>query len=547
MLKRTSIKRIIVFLLIVALVLARQEVGVMSSCGTTLSDEQINYELQHVVPQSPTLQKLAYKTTLAVRIFIVSNSDGQNAITEENVHSSIQRLNRDFEAIKLGFEICSITYLNSDKLYSYDIVEEPLLARYIQPNVINLFFVHDIVLAEPGNACGYTYYPVHKKDFIVLKGECCINNSTISHEMGHFFGLYHTHEKGFGQELANESNCFNAGDLLCDTPADPGAHGILIDEDCNFVSKIFDPNQQIYKPDMQNYMSYGRSECRKRYTKDQYNKMLEMYCNFKIHLQQLDVKFKMSDSLVFPNEAVTLSASGGTKYKWSNGDSARSTVIYPKSDTIITLELNRPGNCNITRKFPIKVIPDSYLSGSDEVCYGQSVEVHVNSSRKGVTYQLRQNGKKIGAVVEGNGETITLISNKLYQNTEFSVIACNSFQECDFVLSDKHYVEVATIPKNIGNVYTVKANLPTDSSTYLVVKNSNKHCFYKMTLGKESTGIRTKGTGKTLYFAIPKSNESILIGLEVSTSCMKKRLDKTFLISPPISNEGVFSDSTEVK
>lgn len=541
MLKKNFIKRLFIVLLVVVLVLVRQEAGFMSICGTTLTPEQINYELQHVIPQSATLQTLDYKTTLAVRVFIVSNGDGKLAINEDQIQTAISQLNKDFSPIKLGFEICNITYLNSDKLYSYDIAEEPLLSHYLQPNIINLFFVHDIVLSEPGNACGYTYYPIHKKDFIVLKGECCINNSTLSHEMGHYLGLYHTHEKGFGEELVDESNCYKTGDLLCDTPADPGLNGNLIDEDCNWKGILFDSKKQLYKPDLQNYMSYGRNECRKKFTKDQYNKMLEMYCNFKVHLQQLDVKFKMSDSLVFPNEAVTLSASGGSSYEWSNGDSTRTTVVFPTADTVITLKLSRPGNCNITRKFPIRVIPDSYLSGSDEVCIGEKVEVNVNSSRKGVSYQLRENGKKVGEPLEGNGGTITFTSSQLYKKTIFSVVACNSLQDCDFVLSDKHSVRVATIPTNIGNVYTVKANLPTDSSHYLVVKKSNKHSYYQLVVGKQTIGSRTKGTGKTLYFAIPKFAENTLVSLELSTSCAKKLLDKTFLIQE--NNKEVFEDS----
>ena len=547
-LKKNFIKRFFVFLLVVVLVLVRQEAGFRSICGTTLSKEQINYELQHVVSQSPTLQKLDYKTTLDVRVFIVQNSEGKTAITEEQVMKALAQLNIDFSPIRLGFEICQITYINNDKLFAYDIVEEKLLTPYLNENSINIFFVHDISLNEPGNACGYTYYPVHKKDFIVLKGECCINNSTMSHEMGHFFGLYHTHERSFGQELVDESNCFKSGDLLCDTPADPGMHGIMIDENCNWTGQIFDYNKQLYKPDLQNYMSYGRSDCRKKYTKDQYNKMVGMYCNFKTHLRQLDVKFKMSDSLVFPNEAVTLSASGGTEYRWSNGDSSRTTVIYPLSDTIVSLTLSRPSNCNIVKNFPIKVIPDSYLSGKDEVCYGNTVDVHVNASHKGVTYQLRQNGVKVGKVIEGNGETITLKSHKLYKKTEFSVVACNSFQECDFVLSDKHTVKVASIPDNIGNVYTIKSNTVSDSSNYLVVKNSNKNCYYKMMINNEGFGKRFKGNGKTLYFNIPPIIQSTVVGLEISTSCLQKVIDKTFLLYPIVEpSTDVFLDSVEVK
>jgi hypothetical protein len=40
--------------------------------------------------------------------------------------------------------------------------------------------------------------------------------------MGHFLGLLHTHEDSFGKENVDGTNCRTAGDLLCDTKADPG-------------------------------------------------------------------------------------------------------------------------------------------------------------------------------------------------------------------------------------------------------------------------------------------------------------------------------------
>lgn len=43
---------------------------------------------------------------------------------------------------------------------------------------------------------------------------------TVVHELGHFFGLAHTHECEHGRETA--ATCATSGDFLCDTPADRG-------------------------------------------------------------------------------------------------------------------------------------------------------------------------------------------------------------------------------------------------------------------------------------------------------------------------------------
>ena len=51
------------------------------------------------------------------------------------------------------------------------------------------------------------------------------------HEMGHFFGLLHTH--GYSNtvktdEFVDGSNCNEAGDYFCDTPADPRLSPVFI-------------------------------------------------------------------------------------------------------------------------------------------------------------------------------------------------------------------------------------------------------------------------------------------------------------------------------
>ena len=43
---------------------------------------------------------------------------------------------------------------------------------------------------------------------------------TLAHEWGHILGLRHTHEQDFGAEW--DGDCDVTGDLLCDTPPDPG-------------------------------------------------------------------------------------------------------------------------------------------------------------------------------------------------------------------------------------------------------------------------------------------------------------------------------------
>ena len=73
-------------------------------------------------------------------------------------------------------------------------------------------------------------------------------------------GLYHTHQTSrFGYELVSGSNCDTAGDLICDTPADPGLSSSNVDTTCKYKGTSRDPDGNTYNPDTRNVMSYSRA------------------------------------------------------------------------------------------------------------------------------------------------------------------------------------------------------------------------------------------------------------------------------------------------
>ena len=85
----------------------------------------------------------------------------------------------------------------------------------------------------------------------------------ISHELGHVLGLAHTHgtsNTGGTDELVDGSNCANAGDRICDTPADPNLLGQMGDG-CRYIGTVLDANGMSYAPLTHNIMSYTNSEC----------------------------------------------------------------------------------------------------------------------------------------------------------------------------------------------------------------------------------------------------------------------------------------------
>jgi len=63
--------------------------------------------------------------------------------------------------------------------------------------------------------------------FCYFEGPLCVNAgaypSLVIHELGHFFGLAHTHECAYG--LETPETCDETGDFICDTPPDRGPAG----------------------------------------------------------------------------------------------------------------------------------------------------------------------------------------------------------------------------------------------------------------------------------------------------------------------------------
>jgi hypothetical protein len=139
-------------------------------------------------------------------------------------------------------------------------------------------------ISFPAGAAGYaplaTSLPPNPKDIIVIKKNTVnLMKKTICHELGHFFGLYHTFETKFGAELVNGSNCKTTGDLICDTEADIQTPNIT---NCQYAGADKDAKGNFYFPPIGNIMSFHDCFC--KFTTEQYNKMAYVFLNYRKYL-----------------------------------------------------------------------------------------------------------------------------------------------------------------------------------------------------------------------------------------------------------------------
>ncbi len=223
-----------------------------------------------------------YGKTFTVVAWVLTDTLNEPNLTEGDVLTAIETVNNDFSDICVDFKLCEFNELRNHR---QDTIvkgthDEEISALHRKKNVINLYFSSEIINDDPDAApCGYaplggTNIPLdtNKRDAIFLK-KSCFTGAVLAHEFGHYFGLYHTFETAtFGVESPAGDDCATAGDLICDTQADPNGSN---DNECHLNSNLVDPVTGLYyEPPVCNIMSYYTPLCEQFFTTGQLNRML---------------------------------------------------------------------------------------------------------------------------------------------------------------------------------------------------------------------------------------------------------------------------------
>ncbi len=229
-----------------------------------------------------------------VQLWIHRQSDGSGGINDQQALDALDELNANFAAAKMKFVPCEgngISYIENTNLYDisvpsfwYDNVIEQF---YQKDDVINIYFAHEV-----SNTCGKGSFPWETEYtgvFMNTSSSTCMPIGTnLTHEMGHYFGLLHTHEAFYGLERADGSNCLTAGDRICDTPADPGLHlgnwSNYDTDNCVYTGSLTDAVGDAYAPDEKNFMSYATYNCTSEFTSEQINLMHYYFDNDRSNL-----------------------------------------------------------------------------------------------------------------------------------------------------------------------------------------------------------------------------------------------------------------------
>ncbi|MGB0176241.1 MAG: choice-of-anchor J domain-containing protein, partial [Owenweeksia sp.] len=243
-------------------------------CGTEVPDgfyEKMQERIKDL-REKPLKLKAAAVSTLPVQFIIGRNDDGTSpALSSTQKQNVMNELNGAYADMDMAFyEAASELYIdNTTWNTQWDKADDNLLPSYEVANVINIF-VFKSIKSGSSSICGYAKFPNGgvNDNRVVIQTSCSQNGSTTAHELGHYFSIFHTHQGG--NELVNGSNCTYAGDLFCDTPADPNISG-LVNSSCVYTGTATDANGDPYAPNPNNIMSYSLKSCRTYWSPEQQN------------------------------------------------------------------------------------------------------------------------------------------------------------------------------------------------------------------------------------------------------------------------------------
>ncbi len=229
-------------------------------------------------------KKIYYKIPLKFWVYCHKNDKkrSENEKIIKKIVSDINFHNLENET-GLIFFLYEIEYIKKKRFIKLNYFTEytKITKKYKDEKVINIHLVGSI--KKFGDYVKGSYNKFTKGIILTKKTP----STTLTHEIGHYFGLLHTHRNWRMGKCLQEAvdrnkkypfycffkdgkTCESSGDGLCDTPAEPVLQK-FVNEKCEFIGENLKDNWgDFYKPSVNNIMSYVNPRtCRDNFTKEQ--------------------------------------------------------------------------------------------------------------------------------------------------------------------------------------------------------------------------------------------------------------------------------------
>ena len=296
------------------------------NCGFEISEETMR-TLHAISKKSKGHIVRSGIVEVPVSLNVVRQDNGSGGITSSDIETQFNSMNLLYADAGIEFVICGdVNYINNSNLYTADSYDQAELRNtYNKDNVVNLYVTGAVLMGSSNtNVCGYAYYP-GGLEVSFLAASCFNNGSTLPHEMGHFFGLIHTHgpSNSFNstEERADGSNGETTGDLILDTPSDPNLSG-QVNSSCEYIGDYTDSVGVSHNPDPTNTMSYSLKQCRTYLSPGQLAKI-----NYVLQTSRSNLVCTETVTQNGTEEYPYIIESPLTNSKWYGGEACSSTAV----------------------------------------------------------------------------------------------------------------------------------------------------------------------------------------------------------------------------
>lgn len=224
------------------------------------------------------VNKLAAVKYIPVYFHMITTNSGAGAGTQQQLTDQINVLNAAYANSGFQFTLAGSQIVKNTTWYNGCAKSsiERAMKKALAVNPKETFNVYSCGLGA--GLLGYATFPNYYAENSFMHGVVMLNGAlpggnasgynggdTLTHEAGHYLGLYHTFQGG----------CVEPGDSVADTPAEAAP---------NFDCTPADTCPQAGVDPVNNYMDYGNDACMTNFTGNQWTRMQEQVALYKPNL-----------------------------------------------------------------------------------------------------------------------------------------------------------------------------------------------------------------------------------------------------------------------